>query len=39
MLPSLAHLRRTRATYASHLANHVWPLVGDRRMGWFTRSA
>jgi integrase len=33
-LPSLLHLRpNSAATYASHLRTHVWPLLGDRRIG------
>jgi integrase len=33
-LPSLVHLRANSAsTYVSHLRTHVWPLLGDRRIG------
>jgi integrase len=38
-LPSLVHLRpNSAATYASHLRNHVYPLLGDRRIGSLGRS-
>ena len=33
-LPSLVHLRPNSAsTYASHLRNHIYPLLGDQRIG------
>ena len=38
-LPSLVHLRPNSAsTYASHLRTHVWPLLGDRRIGSLEKS-
>jgi integrase len=38
-LPALLHLRANSAdTYASHLRNHVYPLLGNRRLGTITRS-
>jgi hypothetical protein len=38
-LPSLVHLRPNSAsTYASHLRTHVYPLLGDRRIGSLGRS-
>jgi integrase len=37
-LPSLVHLRPNSAsTYASHLRNHVYPMLGDRRIGSLAR--
>jgi integrase len=38
-LPSLVHLRPNSAsTYRSHLRTHVYPLLGDRRIGSLHRS-
>lgn len=38
-LPAMLHLRANSAdTYASHLRNHVYPLLGNRRLGTITRS-
>ncbi len=38
-LPSLLHLRPNSAdTYASHLRNHIYPALGDRRIGTVTRA-
>jgi integrase len=38
-LPSLVHLRPNSAsTYKSHLRTHVYPLLGDRRIGSLHRS-
>ena len=38
-LPSMLHLRLNSAdTYSSHLRNHIYPLLGNRRMGTITRS-
>ena len=38
-LPSLVHLRpNSVSTYASHLRTHVYPLLGDRRMGSLLKS-
>jgi integrase len=38
-LPSLLHLRpNSSATYATHLRKHVYPALGDRRIGTVTRS-
>jgi integrase len=35
----MLHLRPNSAdTYLSHLRNHIYPLLGDRRMGTITRS-
>src|SRR5258708_12357063 len=37
-LPSLVHLRPNSAsTYASHLRNHVYPMLGDRRISSLAR--
>lgn len=37
-LPSLVHLRPNSAsTYASHLRNHIYPLLGDHRIGSLAR--
>ena len=38
-LPAMLHLRLNSAdTYASHLRNHIYPLLGNRRIGTITRS-
>ncbi len=38
-LPSLVHLRpNSVSTYASHLRTHVYPLLGDRRIGSLRKS-
>jgi integrase len=38
-LPSQLHLRVNSAdTYASHLRTHIYPALGDRRIGTITRS-
>ena len=38
-LPSLVHLRpNSVSTYASHLRNHVYPLLGSRRIGSLQKS-
>jgi hypothetical protein len=38
-LPAMLHLRSNSAdTYASHLRNHIYPLLGNRRLGTITRS-
>ena len=38
-MPALLHLRPNSAdTYASHLRNHIYPLLCNRRMGTITRS-
>jgi integrase len=38
-LPSMLHLRPNSAdTYTSHLRNHIYPLLGNRRLGTITRS-
>src|SRR5438034_83106 len=38
-LPAMLHLRPNSVdTYASHLRNHIYPLLGNRRMGTITRS-
>jgi integrase len=38
-LPSMLHLRQNSAdTYASHLRNHVYPLLGGRHLGTVARS-
>jgi integrase len=38
-LPSMLHLRpNSTDTYASHLRNHIYPLLGNRRLGTITRS-
>lgn len=38
-LPSLVHLRpNSVSTYASHLHTHVYPLLGDRRIGSLQKS-
>jgi integrase len=38
-LPSLLHLRpNSAATHAAHLRNHIYPALGDRRIGTITRS-
>ena len=38
-LPSMLHLRPNSAdTYRSHLRNHVYPVLGSRKMGTITRT-
>ena len=38
-LPSMLHLRPNSAdTYASHLRNHIYPALGNRKMGTLTRT-
>ena len=38
-LPAMLHLRPNSAdTYASHLRNHIYPVLGNRRLGTITRS-
>jgi integrase len=38
-LPAMLHLRPNSAdTYASHLRNHIYPMLGNRRLGTITRS-
>lgn len=39
-MPAMLHLRPNSAdTYASHLKNHIYPALGDRKMVEVTRSA